>query len=177
MSILKGTNRGTYAPLTPELVRGMGYKRSDEWQIGGDWNFYKDQDHYISYNTSKKDFYAWIAIDKNGNTEQYNFPLKTPQDIFTLEKFWFSKDPKERAEAIEKILKTAVSLFGTAQRVFAKTIAADLVPVQPMDPPTGKIAFFDAPIISKPASPTIIKTSSKWSWSSLSPILGPLYKK
>lgn len=36
-------------------------------------------------------------------------------------------------------------LFNTAQQIFAKTIASDLVPVQPMSPPTGKMVYFDFP--------------------------------
>ena len=36
-------------------------------------------------------------------------------------------------------------LFNTAQQIFAKTIASDLVPVQPMSPPTGKLVYFDFP--------------------------------
>lgn len=154
MSILKNTNSGIHAKLTPTYIVSFGYTNDPE--NGTNVFFKRDPDHKIIWVESKRKFkFNWTK--ENGDPDSlpqvYAYWFDTVAGLKVVEQYWWGKTYKEQRDAFSEIeanSEVEFDFFSTAKTIFAKTVGSDLVSVQPMEKPQGKMFWMDSPLDKKP---------------------------
>ena len=155
MSIIKGTQSGIYAKLTPTYIVSFGYTAHEQ-----EPDLFQKKDKFISWRESERKFvfsfeytepYSEFGRPRDRFPKKFEYYFDTYGQLKILEQYWFSSSKSKQQEAFDFIKVNArevVSFFGAAASVFARTIAQDLVPVQPMEPPgpVGMLSYMDFPI-------------------------------
>lgn len=148
MSIIKGTNRGSYAKLTPTYIVSFGYVQDEKEK-----NIFKKGDNCIVWNNVEKKFVFSFTHKHPYETipKKYEYLFDVYAELKILEQYWYGT-AVEKKDAFGKILEKAKEVFSflnAAASVFAKTFAADLVPVQPFIKPKAKLSYSDFAIKNK----------------------------
>lgn len=147
MSILKGTHSGIYAKLTPEYIVTFGYVSYVQ-----DPNlFFKNKnqvfEHHIYWEDKRKKFVFMFDRDIDGIKTKYEYVFDTYPELKILEQYWYSESEEERKNAYAKIVEKSklpdFDMFRIATNIFTKTIAEDLVSVQPMEAPKAQLFWHD----------------------------------
>ena len=85
--------------------------------------------------------------DIDGIKTKYEYVFDTYPELKILEQYWYSESKEERKNAYAKIVEKSklpdFDMFRMATSLFTKTIAEDLVPVQPMEAPQAQLSWFD----------------------------------
>ena len=146
MSIIKGTQSGIHAKLTPTYIVSFGWKHVEK-----EPNIFSKKGEKIVWNEQHRRFiFQYSYKDISGSLpENYEYYFDVYEQLKILEQYLFSDNLEEKIKAFEEIFAHSENvhpLFGMAANVFAKTIGQDLVPVQPMAAPEAKLSYFDFPI-------------------------------
>ena len=148
MSIIKSTNRGSYAKLTPTYIVSFGYvqdkKEKSVFRKGDNCIVWNDVDKKFIFSFTYKHPYETIP-------KKYEYLFDIYAELKILEQYWYGT-AVEKKDAFGKILEKAKEVFsflGAAASVFAKTFAADLMPVLPFVAPEAKLSYFDFPTKKK----------------------------
>lgn len=156
MSILKGSNSGIHAKLTPTYIPSFGYTQDEKER-----DVFRKKDKFVVWKESERKFVypfehfepiSEFSRPRDRFSKKYEYYFDSYEQLKILEQYWFSKSKSERKNAFEKILKEAKEVFsfvGAATSIFSKMIGQDLVPVQPMSAPEAKLSYFDFPIKKK----------------------------
>ena len=149
MSIIKGTQSGIHAKLTPTYIVSFGWKpvenEPDNFSKKGEYIVWDEEHRRFIFQYSYKDRPDTLA-------ENYEYYFDVYEQLKILEQYLFSNHLEEKKKVFEKILansKKVHPLFGMAANVIAKTICFDMVPVQPMAAPTGVMSYMDFPYTKK----------------------------
>lgn len=142
MSIIKGTNRGSYTKLTPTYIVSFGYVQDKKEK-----SVFRKGDNCVVWNDTEKKFVFSFTHKHPYETipKKYEYLFDVYAELKILERYWYGT-AAEKKDAFEKILEKAKEVFsflGAAASVFAKTFAADLMPVLPFIAPKAKLSYFD----------------------------------
>ena len=149
MSIIKGTQSGIHAKLTPTYIVSFGWK-----SVENEPNNFSKKDEYIVWDEEHRRFIFQYSFNERPDSlaDNYEYYFDVYEQLKILEQFLFTNNPEEKKKAFEKILansKKVHPLFGMAANVMAKTIGQELVPVQPFAAPEAKLSYFDFPTKKK----------------------------
>lgn len=150
MSIVKGTQSGIHAKLTPTYILSFDYTQDEKER-----DVFRKKDKFVVWNDEERKFVFSFECTELGRprdllSKKYEYYFDTYEQLKLLEQYWFSKKKAERNKAFEKIRAAAKEVFSfmsAVTSIFAKTIGRDLVPVQPMSAPEAKLSYFDFPTI------------------------------
>ena len=156
MSIIKGTQSGIHAKLTPTYLPSFGYTQDEKER-----DVFHKKDKFVVWKESERKFvFSFEHFEpindfsrpRDRFAKKYEYYFDTYEQLKLLEQYWFSKKKTERNKAFEKILADAKEVFSfmsAVTSIFAKTIEQDLVSVQPLAAPEAKLSYFDFPIKKK----------------------------
>jgi len=149
MSIVKGTQSGIHAKLTPTYIVSFGWK-----SVENEPNQFSKKDEYIVWDEEHRRFIFQYSYKDRPDSlaENYEYYFDVYEQLKILEQYLFSDNLEEKKKVFEKILansKKVHPLFGMAANVIAKTIGQELVPVQPFAAPEAKLSYFDFPTKKK----------------------------
>lgn len=149
MSIVKGTQSGIHAKLTPTYIPSFGWIK-----VEGSSNEFTKKGESIIWDAEHKRFIYQFSYRRlpDALPDNYEYYFDVYAELKILEQYLFTDDLEEKKKAFEKVLANAKMvhpLFGMAANVFAKTIGFDMVPVQPMAAPTGVMSYMDFPYTKK----------------------------
>ena len=142
MSILKGTNSGIHAKLTPTYIATFGWKNGNQSYS----NTFIKGDFFIAWDEKTGKFtYEFTVGDDNIYYESYEYIFDTYPELKLLEEYLFAKTGSEKTRLLEKIIENSVKSidFGHATTVFSKLISSEIVSVKQMPEPIGKLAYMD----------------------------------
>lgn len=149
MSIVKGTQSGIHAKLTPTYIVSFGWNpvenEPNNFSKKGERIVWDEQHRRFIFQYSYQEYQYTLA-------DNYEYYFDVYEQLKILEQYLFSDNLEQKKKTLEKILansKKVHPLFGMAANVIAKTIGQELVPVQPFAAPEAKLSYFDFPTKKK----------------------------